>query len=135
MWRGRCFTFWIRSTRLDPDYHGVLARKEVSTIVLVILRYQNLVSFLLFRSYTELKAQECLKWNLLNLKFLFEKKCRVWEPLCKWLPKNLFYNFLMFHIISIYYLTCCAANFQRFSSNSKFGMLVFNGQCELFWPI
>ena len=32
-------------------------------------------------------------------------------------------------------LTCSVFNFQRRSSNSKFGSLVFYGQCELFWSI
>ena len=33
------------------------------------------------------------------------------------------------------YLTCSVSNFQRMSSNSKFGSLVLNGQCELFRSI
>ena len=32
-------------------------------------------------------------------------------------------------------LTCSVSNFQRMCSNLKFGSLVLNGQCELFWSI
>ena len=60
----------------------------------------------------------------------------------RWFSKLRWFYFFFLFIIQfsiscalINSLTCSVSNFQRKSSNSKFGSFVFYGQCKLFWSV